>query len=33
MFEIIKWDGLYCVFKKDTIIVAFETMKEAKGSC
>lgn len=30
MFEIIKCDGLYCVFKRDTIVAAFESMKEAK---
>lgn len=30
MFEIIKSEGLYCVFKRDTIVAAFETLKEAK---
>lgn len=29
-FEIIKCDGLYCVFNNDVIVSAFEDIKEAK---
>ena len=30
MYEIEKWDGLYCVFYKGRIISAHYTLKEAK---
>lgn len=28
-YEIIKIDGLYCIFKGDRIVSAYHTMKEA----
>lgn len=29
-YEIVEYENLYCVFKNDRIIAAFETAKEAK---
>lgn len=29
-YEIVRMDGLYCVFNEERIIAAFETLKEAK---